>query len=250
MILILGDIHSDFKFLKSMISEQDLRGYTIIQVGDFGIGFDPINDDNHLINLNKFLSEWDCMLYAIRGNHDDPHFFEGYHVYSNLNLLKDYSQLQIDGYNFLFVGGATSIDRLSLIKQMKLSKSFGSHYPTYWKNESFIYDESEIDKLNNIDIVISHTAPDWCYPEISKGFGSFVEYFMSQDEKLSDDLKKERLEMNFLFNRLKSNGNKVKLHFYGHFHDNHQTKHDGIVHQLLDIKEIRELDWYVKDLLS
>jgi hypothetical protein len=49
----------------------------------------------------------------IRGNHDDPYYFNNkVFSYSNVELLEDYTILTVGNDNILCVGGAISIDRL------------------------------------------------------------------------------------------------------------------------------------------
>ena len=82
----------------------------MIQVGDFGAGFrkDFLDD---MLYLNDVLNEYNVTLYVIRGNHDDPKFFNGNHNWGNLKLLKDYTVLDLEGKKILLIGGAISIDR-------------------------------------------------------------------------------------------------------------------------------------------
>ena len=247
MILILGDIHGNFEFIKWTIKSRKLENCTFIQVGDFGIGYNPGHDIKTLENLNKFLNERNCFVYAIRGNHDDPKYFNGDFYFSNLKLMKDYSTEILEEKKFLFVGGAISIDRKSSLYNMQLSASFGLDEPRYWFDEPFVYDEQKTDELRDIDIVITHTAPEWTYPDNKKGFGWLVEEFIVDDEDLSKDLLHERNEVSKLFNKLVENKNPIELHFYGHFHSSARTAWNGILHQLVDVGELKDLDKLLPD---
>lgn len=247
MIFILGDIHGNFEFIRWTIKSRHLNGCTFIQVGDFGIGYQPGRDMQTLENLNKFLSDYNCFVYAIRGNHDDPKYFNGDFYLSNLKLMKDYSTEIIDEQKFLFVGGAVSIDRKYSLEHMQLSASFGMDKPRYWFDEKFVYDEEQIKNLNDVNIVITHTAPEWCIPDNRKGFGDFVQAFIDVDENLKDDLIAERNELSKLFDKLVENKNPLGLHFYGHFHNSARTEWNGILHQLVDINEVKDLAKFLPD---
>jgi UDP-2,3-diacylglucosamine pyrophosphatase LpxH len=241
MILLLGDIHGNFNFLKHQIHSKQITDCTIIQVGDFGIGFtNKENDEQTLRNLNEFLKDVNVILYVIRGNHDNPTFFNGDHDFSNLKLLPDYTTLNLEGHNLLFIGGAISVDRTHRIKENNINIRYGSRKRCYWDNEGITYNPEFLKTLNNIDIVITHTAPDWCEPNNKLGFGSFVEDWAKNDNKLIGDLIFERNQMTNIFLDLKEN-NKIKKHFYGHFHKSNLETINGIDHHLLDINEFYHL---------
>jgi len=241
MILCLGDIHGNFNFLKNQIHTKRITDCTIIQVGDFGIGFTHKDNDEHILKgLNDFLKDVNITLYAIRGNHDNPDFFKGNYDYTNLKLLPDYTTLNIEGYNFLFIGGAISIDRSERLKENNHNIKYGSVKRCYWENESFIYKPEITKTLKDIDIVITHTAPDWCEPNNKLGFGKLVEDWTKDDPKLITDLLFERNQMSNIFLDLEEN-NKIKKHFYGHFHKNYFETFNDIDHHLLGINEFYHL---------
>lgn len=241
MILTLGDIHGNFNFLKHQIHSKKITDCTIIQVGDFGIGFTyKENDEQTLNNLNDFLKDVNVTLLAIRGNHDNPDFFNGDYILSNLKLLEDYSTINIDNHNFLFIGGAISVDRTQRIKENNSNIRYGSRKRCYWENEGIVYRPEITKNLRDIDIVVTHTAPDWCDPNNKLGFGSFVEDWAKYDRSLIDDLLFERNQMRNMFLDLYEN-NKIKKHFYGHFHKSKFETINGVDHHLLDINEFYHL---------
>lgn len=244
MVIIIGDIHRNFRHIKEQIEKSSLQNSTLIQVGDFGIGYKPSIDMDILNDLNNFLEKNNCLLYVIRGNHDDPHYFDGTYHYSNLKLMKDYSTEIIENKKYLFCGGATSIDRVSLKKRMQLTEKLGIIEPIYWEAESFVYDEEKLKDLHDIDIVITHTAPEWCYPH---RIGSYFEESFKEDSNLKENLMHERSSVSKLFNKLKENNNPVELHFYGHFHQSAHTEWYGISHFLVDAKEFLSLDRYLAE---
>lgn len=247
MVLIIGDLHGNFKHLRYILQHRDLKNCTLIQVGDFGIGYHPSMDQKILSDLNDFLAERNSRLLVIRGNHDDPEYFDGTYQYSNLKLMEDYSTEVIENKKFLFCGGALSIDRLDSLERMQLSASFGLNEPMYWEKEAFIYDEKKAEELRDIDIVITHTAPEWCYPVNANGFGRFVESFIERDQDLRQDLLDERNKLSRLFETLKKNDNPVQLHFYGHFHSTAKTSWHDTNHYLVNIGQALDLDKYLPD---
>jgi predicted phosphodiesterase len=241
MILILGDIHGNFNYLKNQITTKSIQDCIIIQVGDFGIGFSyEDNDTLTLKNLNDFLGEKGITMYTIRGNHDNPKYFDGNHIYDNLKLLPDYTTLQIEDNNFLFIGGAISVDRSQRIRENSSNMRYGGRKRCYWDNEGIDFRPELIKGMTNIDIVITHTAPDWCKPNNKLGFGKFVEDWAKFDTKLFQDLIVERNQMTNLFLDLYEN-NSIKKHFYGHFHQSAIENFNGVDHHLLDINEFYHL---------
>ena len=103
----------------------------------------------------------------IRGNHDDPKFFDGTYNWSNIKLLPDYTVTVIEGKRILFIGGATSIDRLQRIPER-----------SWWEGEIFNLDVDKLSLYEAIDIVVTHTAPKFAYPI---GFNHLVMSFAAYD---------------------------------------------------------------------
>jgi predicted phosphodiesterase len=244
MIYAIGDIHGNLKRIREVVEGRQLRGDAIIQVGDFGMGYHPQNDRRNLQKLNDFLAERECTLWAIRGNHDDPAFFDGRHQLSHVRLVRDYTAAEIEGIRFLFCGGATSIDRMQSIDRMLTAETYGYSDPCYWPGERFVLRPDLIEGVGQLDVVVTHTAPEWCHPENKDGFGRFVTEFFKGDPNLERDLRRERADMSELFRMIGDRG--ARLHLYGHFHQSHATAAEGMLHQLLNIGE----DRCVQDLLK
>jgi UDP-2,3-diacylglucosamine pyrophosphatase LpxH len=146
MLIFIGDVHGEFHELTHKLANHNIRNSTFIQVGDFGVGFMSKENEIHLLGkLNDRLKADRNVMYVIRGNHDDPAYFDGKLVYSNLIFLEDYSVLEIEEKTILLIGGAISVDRTS----RTLNK-------TYWADEGFVLDQkklrSKIDQITKLDL--------------------------------------------------------------------------------------------------
>jgi len=242
-IYILGDIHGNFNHLMWKIRNDKMKDCIIFQVGDFGIGFTTeFNDMNTLGLLNRFLIEKNIEMYVIRGNHDNPKFFDGHLInhFENLHLLPDYTVIELAGKKILAVGGAVSIDRKQRLGEMQMYRRKGHETELYWFDELFVLDEEKLKDVEGIDVVITHTAPNFCHPTNKLGFGYLVEQFAQDDDKLLEDLVKERNDVTRMWELLKEKNPNIKYHFYGHFHANHSAIINGVEHKLVGINEFHD----------
>lgn len=227
-LLFCGDIHDNYGAIPNFIRDNELDTCAVFQVGDFGIGFLPIlKEERRLENLNKRMKHTNSDLFAIRGNHDKPIYFDGTIILSNVTLLKDYTVVNINGWNILGVGGAVSVDRV---------KRKGYWYPKkndYWSDEIFVLKEDILTELRDIDIVITHSAPNFCNPLTKAGMQKWI----PDDKNLELDVTIERHQLTRMYEILRTN-NKISEWYYGHFHFNTKTYYDDSVFYALDIDNL------------
>jgi predicted phosphodiesterase len=246
-LLFLGDIHGNFKIVKYYISIYDIKDANIIQLGDFGVGFESFNKEKKDLEfVNYFLVKNNVHLWAIRGNHDfKPYFDKDPFGLSNIHLVSDYSVLNLSGKNILFVGGAISIDREWRYTNDQRRGDYSiKPGQSWWKDEIFTLDKDKISTLRNIDIVVTHTCPSYCSTTGKNIFDPFVKKIIKDtgDINLKDELIEERQQLDDLFYLLKLNNN-IKYAYYGHFHKSECIEHDGTKFRLLGINEL----WEEKD---
>ena len=219
---VLGDIHGNWTPLLSRIKYFDIRDCTIISVGDIGLGFKSYErQERDLFEINEKFRKRRIKFLGIRGNHDDPHYFDGGYDFSNMEFLRDYAVKKIEGKTFQFVGGAVSVDR-----------SWREEGATYWKDEGFDYNP---DKFVKCDVLITHSAPSW-NGTTEKGP---ISNWCDEDKTLWSELKLERL----------AHSRAIKLcepsrHYCGHFHVNSTAERDGCVSRILDIDELLDITQY------
>lgn len=243
-IYFLGDLHGSFNYLKWYIKSNKLKDCVIYQVGDFGIGFTTEHNDMGILgDLNDFLKERNIQLYCIRGNHDNPYFFDGHlaNHFENLHLLADYTLIDIEGTKILGVGGAISIDRKLRLREMQEAARKGREVHYYWRDEIFVLDKEKIKTFENVEVVVTHTAPDFCKPTNKLGFGYLVEEFIEDDNELAQDLREERNFLTEMWNLLKEKNPNIKYHLYGHFHKDDKEIINDVEHICLGINKFYDL---------
>lgn len=233
MIIAIGDVHGKFDTLTSKIKEilEGNTGVNFIQVGDFGLGFEkPVVDWNRLFDINSMLQKHNSMLYVIRGNHDNPAFWDwgcGYH-FSNIEFIPDDCTRLIEDKVCYFVGGAVSVDRTRRRQGID-----------YWCGEK--YDPKPVRYINDkIDILFTHDVYHPCSP-YTIGRSDTVSYFATYDEELIGDLEYSQAVMRNLYEDILKT-NSTFSWYHGHYHESHVTNNDEqITHSLseLEFKEVR-----------
>ena len=218
-IFYIGDHHGDWKQLFWFANRLKLENCYLISVGDSGIGFRPKNEQIENINvLNNKFKKLDIAFMSIRGNHDDPSYYNGDNKIQldNFQTIEDYTVMEHSGKLIQFIGGATSIDR-----------SMRREGISYWSGESLNFQK---DRLQKVDTLVSHTAPSWCFPQ---GFNEMVYSWAREDADLLEELTDERAVMDEIAKVCQPS-----LHLYGHFHDSWSEEINNCKHRLLNINEI------------
>ena len=218
-LLFLGDHHGTWSQLLDIIETKKISDCYLISVGDSGIGFTSWENQVRINEqLNKEFKNNNIVFLSIRGNHDDPDYFKGPErvSLSNFELIEDYTVAEYGGKKIQFIGGATSIDRTG--------RKEGT---SYWPGEALDF---ERDKCEEVDILVTHTAPSWCFPQ---QFNEMVYGWAREDAYLLEDLTDERAIMDEICKLCKP-----KLHLYGHFHSSWTEEINGCKHKLLDINEV------------
>jgi hypothetical protein len=227
-IVASGDLHGKIESLVFKLQEQyKLTNCICFCAGDIGLGFHKENYYHQLFkHLNDKLIKNNNHLLMIRGNHDDPAYWNStqYNT-SNILLIPDYTMVQIRGKNILCIGGAISVDRT-------LRKSGVS----YWEGEDFQYQEKP---LNGIlpDVIITHSSPDFCFPFTKDG----ITDWMKKDPELQNDVDKERQDHTKVFEKILKNGAIPSEWIYGHFHNSHVMYHQQTKFVLLNELELYEI---------
>ncbi len=243
-VVVSGDIHGDFtKLVHKCCVLYGMRDTLIIVAGDCGFGFERAGYyENIYQRCSKHLQTANNWVVFIRGNHDNPAYFDGKKVnHKRWKAVADYTVIKACNHTILCVGGAISIDR-----QLRMHKTFlvtpdGPFEPyVYWPNEPPVFDERRLGEINEafaIDTVITHTSPSFC--EKSSHFA--LEDWALHDATLLEDVSKERKTMDDILGYLWEHNHPLTAWYYGHFHESWHSEIEGIRYHLLDIMELREV---------
>jgi len=232
-VLFLGDIHGNFFHISWMLNRYRLEDTLIVQVGDFGVGFDRKKEEWELKGVNNSLERTGCKVIAMRGNHDDPSMFNN-NFNKNILMVRDFTivELVLNGMvvNVLFIGGAISIDR-------KDRKPMGS----WWEDEVINVQLSPevLDDVTGVNVLVTHTAPDFVEPYF---FGPLVTKYASKDPTLLEELKQERRSLSYMVNYILERNPDLLQAYYGHFHHSAVTYYNGVQFNMLGIEEMKEFN--------
>ena len=255
-IVVSGDIHGDFNLLVNKVCVQyHMRDTLVIVAGDCGFGFERKGYYENIVRRNaKRMNECNNWFLFIRGNHDNPAYFDGKTFrHKRFTAIHDYSVVKANGHIILCVGGAISIDRQSRKEawernQRKMHRFghnsdaddlFAPNY--YWHDEAPVLNEELLSKItaqHHVDSVVTHTAPSFCELQDKNGLQQWAVF----DKSLKDDVQKERGTMDAIYDYLKTNAGGTLSHwYYGHFHQSWHSSIDGVLFKMLDIMELAEL---------
>jgi predicted phosphodiesterase len=161
-IYLLGDIHGQFdkvtRACNKLRKKHGAANYTLVQLGDFGLGFQGAEKKNGLWIPNGQPPDdpesFPEQVKFIRGNHDNPEYCRKYP-----NYLGDYGFNE--EFGLFFVSGAMSHDKQHRTEGLD-----------WWVDEELSYSELQncIDLYAKIkpSIVISHEPPVVAHQAIRK----------------------------------------------------------------------------------
>lgn len=227
-LYLCGDIHGEFPKLVSRLNDFGIKNSAIVILGDCGFGFENPGHYSHIYQkkLKKKLDKQNNIILCIRGNHDDPRFFDDPEFIPDIPRIKTLPSntiLKIKGYSILCIGGAISIDRKDRIDEN--SKIKPEHPKCYWPEEKINY-INDIENIEcRVDIVLSHTAPISFDPPLLRD--------SKMDEALWEDILESRNYLEKINSRIKP-----RRWFFGHFHRSLSSSTGNTIWRCLDCHEI------------
>jgi predicted phosphodiesterase len=211
MILVVGDLHGEFKAFDRLIKaalKEHLTITSVVQVGDFGVGF----LDEFLYAEQRYepgkprATKWHnrhkLPIRFCEGNHDNHELLKGIRFpYKGVEHMPRGTVATIDGLKCLFLGGAASIDKNSRTPGL-----------TWWEGELITYGDvmkalENVDAVGGVDVVFTHERPD-SFP--------FPDWFKDNHEESAG----QRRLLDAVFEYVHP-----KMWFFGHYHD----RQEGVV---------------------
>ena len=232
---ICGDIHGELSGLVRNAVNCGISCADVLVVGDFGVGFGrPKSMDVAYGKVRATLEKNDICIYTIRGNHDNPAFFDGKHDFDRLHFLPDQSIVELCGKRIYPVGGAVSadidlVDPLSRKSRRMINDSlikFGSSKRVWWPDEAPMQFAEGLPET--ADIVVSHEAPL-----------SFDPPLMQADHMRDETwqkIVKSRKYLDYVLQTVKP-----VLWFYGHYHSHFEGNYQNTLYRCMDIAEMTQI---------
>ena len=233
---ICGDIHGEVSGLVRNAVNRGMSCADILVVGDFGAGFGrPKSMDVAYGKVRAALEKNNICIYTVRGNHDDPAFFDGKHDYERLHFLPDHHIIEICGKKIYPIGGAVSADIDFVDPLMRKSRRmvndalvrYGSSKRVWWPDEApsaLLIDSVPSASSGTlfpecVDIVVSHEAPLSFDPPLVRADHVRDETW----QKIVESRKYLDCVLHVI---------KPALWFYGHYHKHFEgvVQHDGASH--------------------
>ena len=233
---ICGDIHGELSGLVWNAVNRGISCADILLVGDFGAGFGrPKSMVVAYGKVRATLEKNDICIYTIRGNHDDPAFFDGNHDFERLHFLPDHCIIELCGKRIYPIGGAVStdidlVDPLSRKSRRMINDSlikFGSSRRVWWPDEAPSVPSTSSGALSpeRVDIVMSHEAPLSFEPPLVRAVYVRDETWLK--------IVESRKYLDYVLQTVKP-----ALWFYGHYHCHYEGDFQNTLYRCLDIAEM------------
>jgi len=229
-LYIIGDYHQASAKLLTALKKIPTPA-SLIMLGDY-----PSTGRGELSDLRSLLSQFDLTTYLLRGNHDNPLYWQDRELAAvfetdRFKLLHEVDVIRWRDQHILTINGAVSVDRMGLRT---------SHDHCWPDTEGVPGDAlAQIATLiknellpEGFDHLLAHTG----LPEEPSTPSHFLQQYLNTDPKLQSDLDAERRLMKQILI-----ASKAKTFHFGHFHISATFDDYGVDCQCLGICEMVEL---------
>jgi len=216
---LIGDIHGNWPYYETLVKGVDKS----VQVGDFGIGFPPCNNQNKQERIDKRLKNTFSRgeHRFIRGNHDNPSVCKTYKEY-----ISDGTIEVIEGKTIMYIGGALSIDGPSFVPNWRTEGK------DWWPDEELSYNDLSVmvQVYEDIkpDVMITHECPESISNVLFSSFKNDGEAFYSRTRRAFDTMLSIHTP---------------KLWVFGHWHKAKDTVLYDTRYICLDINQYIDMDF-------
>ena len=242
-VIVCGDIHGNFgQMVHKLCTLKKHTDTLLIVAGDCGFGNKTFGYyENEYMRLERKLRKNNNWIAFVRGNHDDPSYFEEKKIdFKRWRTVPDYAVIQAAGHNILCIGGAISLTRALDIENDEYRSR--KDIALYWKDEAPSFKPEAIDRLPeeiSIDTIVTHTAPSRC--ELTSKAEIERLSIELHDPTLLRDCTNERKTMDDIESHLRAHGHPLQNWFYGHFHASWTKNMDGTTFNMLDVMELKKV---------
>lgn len=231
-----GDIHGNGDALSWKVQYHNLKDCTLILLGDVGIF--RYRDYKHYKFLDETCRQLNITIYALRGNHDNPGFFNDrqnpiisrfWSKFTNIKPLSDFDVLVYQNKHILILPGAISRDRCTRKSWRSTHINVYDYYRggDWWAKETI---HPLIDVDVPIDAIMSHNGP-----RIDFDGNRVPDTFKEQDPHVESDLKEEQTKLYEALDKYKPS-----TWWFGHYHISFIYKLNNTMCRIMDIEEIDE----------
>lgn len=153
-MIFIGQVNGRYDSLYDKLERTESDGRIIIQAGNFGLVNISRKKELSLERINRLLGSRSSYLYIVRGNRDNPAFFNGRKrlPFERIVPLEDASIIESEGRKIFCLGGGISKDRALMTENSD-----------YWRDERVQFDKAVAEPPTGIDIVVTHLAPPYIF---------------------------------------------------------------------------------------
>jgi len=216
-LYVVGDVHGNYKeLIFRIINRYDIKDSNILILGDFGIGFDKTMPDLYRWSEKK-LEKNNIEIDVLRGNHDDPEYFDGDHDYPRLKFLKDHTEYDLANHKVYIIGGANSID-IDYIDEFG-EKRHRIEGVDWWSKEDIIRKDKDLFPTK-VDVIATHSAPLIFDPIITRS--------PLLSEQQYEKILSERRYLDVVLKEINAD-----FWYYGHYHKTYSGSYGKLLYRCL-----------------